>query len=48
MHTTNELIEVVPAIQFSCIVNDKALTATLTHYEENYINYIYHVSFSNG
>jgi len=46
--TTNEVTAVVPTIAFPCSVKGKALTATLTHVEENDHHYIYHVSFSDG
>jgi hypothetical protein len=46
--TANEICAVVPAINFPCFVDRQALTARLTHIEENSINTIYHISFSDG
>lgn len=36
------------AIEFGCVVNGKELTASLTHAEDDFTQYLYHVQFSDG
>lgn len=44
----DNLTPVIPALQFPCIVRGRALTARLTDIEDHPINFVYHVSFSDG
>jgi hypothetical protein len=37
-----------PAVPFDCVVDGKKLKATITHQEDNGIQFIYHISFSDG
>lgn len=37
-----------PPIAFDCIVEGKKLKATITHQEDNGVQFIYHISFSDG
>jgi hypothetical protein len=45
---SENLTHIVPPIEFPCTVNGKRLTAKITHEEDNPINFVYHVSFSDG
>jgi hypothetical protein len=40
--------QVVPAIEFFCDVDGRVLKASLTHVEDNGVQFIYHISFSDG
>jgi hypothetical protein len=42
------LTDVVPPIEFPCIVKGRKLVARLTHIEDHPINFVYHVNFSDG
>jgi hypothetical protein len=37
-----------PVITFDCLVEGKKLKASITHQEDNGLQFIYHISFSNG
>ncbi len=37
-----------PAISFDCLVEGKKLKAKITHQEDNGLQFIYHISFSDG
>jgi hypothetical protein len=39
---------IIPAISFDCMVEGKKLKATITHQEDNGLQFIYHISFSDG
>jgi len=43
-----DVTSVFPPIEFPCIVRGQRLTAKLTHIEDHPINFVYHLSFSNG
>lgn len=40
--------EIYPAIVFDCLVEGRRLTAKLTHQEDNGVQFIYRISFSDG
>lgn len=42
------IIRIDPAITFECQVDGKRLLAKITYQEDNGIQYIYHISFSDG
>lgn len=44
----DSVTEISPAIEFPCVVEGKRLMATLTHQEDNGLQFIYRVSFSDG
>lgn len=44
----SKMTEVIPHIQFACHVNERKLTASLTHLEDTGTETLYHVSFSDG
>lgn len=43
-----KIIKISPAIEFECVVEGKNLKAKLTHQEDNGLQFIYHISFSDG
>lgn len=45
---SNTIVPVTPNIEFECTVNGKELTATITHVEDNHVQRLLHVSFSDG
>lgn len=42
------IIRIDPAISFECQVHGKRLLANITHQEDNGLQFIYHISFSDG
>jgi hypothetical protein len=44
----SKMTEVIPNINFTCLVNGKKLTASLTHLEDTDVLTRYHVTFSDG
>jgi hypothetical protein len=40
--------EISPAVEFDCLVDGKNVTARLTHQEDNGVQFIYRISFSDG
>ncbi|MDQ3278213.1 MAG: hypothetical protein M3Q06_07795 [Bacteroidota bacterium] len=42
------ITSIVPAIVFECEVEGKKLKAKITHQEDNGLQFIYHISFSDG
>lgn len=45
---SNNLISIVPPIEFPCVVNGKRLVARITHEEDNPVSFAYYISFSDG
>ncbi len=43
-----KITQIFPAIEFECMVEGKKLLAKITHQEDNGIQFIYHISFSDG
>ena len=49
LSVSNERITPIePAVFFDCVVDGKKMKAKITHQEDNGIQFIYHISFSNG
>ena len=44
----HHICELPQAIEFGCVVEGQALTARLTHAEDDFTQYLYHVQFSDG
>lgn len=44
----SKLTDVVPHIQFACLVAEQKLTASLTHLEDTGTETLYHICFSDG
>lgn len=44
----SKITEVIPHIEFSCLVKGRKLTASLNHLEDTGTATLYHVSFSDG
>lgn len=46
--SNDRITPIEPAIPFDCVVEGKKLKAKITHQEDNGVQFIYHVSFSDG
>lgn len=44
----DNITPLVPVIEFDCVVDGKKLSAKITHHEDNGLQFIYHISFSDG
>lgn len=42
------IIAIEPPVEFDCVVEGKKLKAKITHQEDNGIQFIYHIAFSDG
>ena len=46
--SNDRITPIEPAIVFDCVVDGKKLKARITHQEDNGVQFIYHISFSDG
>lgn len=44
----DRIVTVCPAIEFDCLIEGKKCRARITHIEDNGLQYIYHIGFSDG
>jgi hypothetical protein len=44
----DNIVTIHPAIEFDCVVEGKKCKARITHQEDNRLQFIYHITFSDG